>query len=373
MRADRLPTVCGVLANPGTLQALSAPQWDILVRQARAAGLLGRVAWLARSHGLWDLIPAGPAAHLRWGEDFASACHREVAYEVDCVCRALRRIDERPVLLKGAAYVAGGLLASRGRFFEDVDILVPRERLGEVESALLLGGWDLTHLDAYDQRYYRQWMHELPPLRHRQRGSSLDVHHALLPPTGRLHPDPALIRRDAVEVADGVWIPCPEDLLLHSAAHLFHDGELEHGLRDLSDMQLLLREFGSGAGFWERLLDRARHHQLGRPLYLALRYLQQLLDLTVPAEACRDLDRLAPAGAFYRRWADFAFRRALLPAHPSCEDGWTEPVRLGLYVRSHWLKMPPLLLARHLARKAWRHWRDDADQVQPGPADQGDA
>ena len=34
-------------------------------------------------------------------------------------------------------------------------------------------GWATTHHSPYDQRYYRTWMHELPPLRHAVRGSIL--------------------------------------------------------------------------------------------------------------------------------------------------------------------------------------------------------
>jgi hypothetical protein len=34
----------------------------------------------------------------------------------------------------------------------------------------MLAGWAATHHDAYDQRYYRQWMHELPPMQPYARG-----------------------------------------------------------------------------------------------------------------------------------------------------------------------------------------------------------
>ena len=51
--------------------------------------------------------------------------------------------------------------------------------------------------------------------------------------------------------------------------------------------------------------------------------------------------------------ADRLFVRRLL-----ARDGWgraRRPLsRLGFYVRSHWLRMPPLMLARHLWVKARR-------------------
>ena len=92
-----------------------------------------------------------------------------------------------------------------------------------------------THHDAYDQRYYRQWMHELPPLRHMTRQTVLDVHHTILPLTAHLKPDPAKLWEAAVGIEGQVnfCVLAPVDMVLHSATHLFHDGELEHGLRDL--------------------------------------------------------------------------------------------------------------------------------------------
>ena len=45
----------------------------------------------------------------------------------------------------------------------------------EVESALMLTGWQSTALDAYDQRYYRRWM-LVPAMQHMFRGTALDVH-----------------------------------------------------------------------------------------------------------------------------------------------------------------------------------------------------
>jgi hypothetical protein len=50
---------------------------------------------------------------------------------------------------------------------------------------------------------------------------------------------------------------------------------------------------------------------------------------------------------------DALFLRALQPPHPSCSGPLHRPARLALYVRGNWLRMPPLLLARHLFHKAF--------------------
>jgi hypothetical protein len=38
-----------------------------------------------------------------------------------------------------------------------------------------------------------------------------------------------------------------------------------------------------------------------------------------------------------------------------------------VYIRAHWLRMPPGLLARHLATKAWMGWRERPDEASPDP------
>ena len=139
-----------------------------------------------------------------------------------------------------------------------------------MEAALQDAGWQPIKLDPYHQRYYRTWMHELPPLRHRERGTVVDLHHTILPPTSRLKPDPAQLWAAARRLGGGpVHVLAPADMVLHGAAHLFQDGDLRRALRDLVDIGDLL-------GHWHRArilaASRAARRQLGlgRPLFYAL-------------------------------------------------------------------------------------------------------
>src|SRR5262249_46050478 len=141
--------------------------------------------------GLLPAVPPSPRRHLEASLVMAAAQTEAVEREVAYLREALAASNTDIVLLKGAAYLMAGLKAARGRVFSDVDILVPQAKLEEVENALNLHGWTSTHHDAYDQRYYRKWMHELPPLRHNARATVVDVHHAILPLTARRRPDSA--------------------------------------------------------------------------------------------------------------------------------------------------------------------------------------
>jgi hypothetical protein len=266
------------------------------------------------------------------------------------------------VLLKGAAYVFAGLPAARGRLVTDIDILVPRDALVEVERALVAAGWEHMKLHPYDQRFYRQWSHELPPLRHHRRGSVIDVHHTILPVSGRLKPDATKLL-DAARPLAGLplWTLSPEDMVLHGAAHLFQDGDLAGTVRDLVDADALLRHFGGhGPEFWDRLAPRARELGLARPLYYTLRFAHRLLETPIPARVLAEVDAVRPP-APVRALMDRLVTRSLLPLAGDHRTLGEESARLLLYIRSHWLRMPPGQLATHLVRKAARRWTGDRE------------
>lgn len=329
-------------------------QWDLLIRQARAANMLARLCARFEQQRILDHIPPQVKLHLNSAKVAAEALQRSIRWEVGCICKALGETDIPILLLKGAAYVVAGLSAGLGRQFEDVDILVPKEELDTVERKLMLHGWVSTHADAYDQRYYRQWMHELPPMRHVKRQSSLDVHHTILPETARLHPDAKKLFAKAVLIDENkpLYVLSKPDIVLHSATHLFSDGELQNGFRDLTDLDLLLREFAVHDDFWPALLRRAQEMQLSRPLFYALRYTNRQLGTPVPAKILTETAVYRPKG----RCAimDYLFEQGLKPDHPTCRTRLNGLARWVLYVRSHYLRMPLYLLIPHLIRKAIR-------------------
>lgn len=350
------------LGDVRTVVSWPLPRWDLLIRQARSADLLARLAALIKEAGLTGEIPEGPRRHLLSAQVLAQAQAEEAVREVGYVVKALAPLGVPVLLLKGAAYLMAGLPAAKGRLFSDLDLLVARERLPQVEAALMLNGWATTHHDPYDQRYYRQWMHELPPMEHVYRLTVLDVHHSILPDTARLKPEARKLLAQARPVAANspIHVLSPADMVLHGATHLFHNEELSHGLRDLSDLDLLLRHFGQKESFWQDLAERASELDLTRPLHYGLRHSVRLFSTPVPAATLNQAAVWAPPLPLH--WImDALWRRALRPPHPSCADRFTSIALFLLYVRAHWLRMPPHLLFRHLTVKALRRHREEAE------------
>jgi Uncharacterised nucleotidyltransferase len=202
----------------------------------------------------------------------------------------------------------------------------------------------------------------------------IDVHHTILPLTARSKPDAAVMLDEAAPAGNnpfvssedetprwtdgplvfargernsGLCVFSPADMVIHSAAHLFADGELDGGLRNLWDIHCLVTEFADDEeDFFLTVAEEAWHHGLPEPVNLALRLSHKLYGTTLRAYN-------SPIKVSYdAKWTDRYFVRRLA-ARNEWGQQTRKAIRLIFYIRSHWLRMPPLMLARHL----WVKWR----------------
>ena len=353
LRVSAARRLVAVLRDPRMSGNFGARQWNELIAVARAERLMGTLA--DRLDG--RAVPDEVAAVLGDARIAAAQDRRAALWEADCARRALADYPGKAVLLKGSAYVAADLDAGKGRSIGDLDLLVAEKDLEEVETALLAAGWEWVKDNAYDDQYYRRWMHELPPLIHRERDRMIDVHHTILPKTARPTPDARAMLGSAIALQPdteqrgvrlakfsswhGLHILSPADMVVHSIAHLLADGELDGGLRNLWDIDRMLREFSATANFWDALAVRARRHELLPYVRRALRLTERIYDTPVD-----EMLRGKPS------WTDDWYEKRLM-----ARDGWGRQtkrwLRLVFYLRGHWLRMPPAMLARHL----WIKWR----------------
>ena len=320
--------------------------------------MLGRLAVRAVGATLDPPLPVRLRQVLDSAITTAAARHRMARFETDRLCRALGDLAAEMVLLKGAAYVAADLPAAAGRSFSDVDVMFPRSRLDDVERRLLAVGWHQEQTDAYDQHYFRAWMHELPPLRHGTRLTVVDLHHNILPPSGRLKPDASRLLADAVPIPHqpSLRILAPADMVLHTSVHLFQNGELDHTLRELIDIDDLLRHFAGDAAFWPAFLQRTEELGLGRPAFYALEMTRRLLGTPIPSHVHDHAERWAPPRPL-RSLMTTSLATCLAASGRAAVGPTISTMRQALYMRSHWLRMPPLQLAGHLIHKGWLRTR----------------
>ena len=332
-------TLVDLLAGRREARALAPREWDGVISVARAEAMLATLA-----HRLDGAdLPPSVAALFADQRAAAAVAQAQSLWEAEMARRALASEKIEFVLLKGAAYAAAGLSCAAGRQIGDLDILVPHAALDDVERALIAAGWEWVKDDPYDQLYYRRWMHELPPLIHMERDRMIDVHHAILPLTHRIRPDMPAMLAEARALPDrpGLAILSPADMLCHAAAHLIADGDLAGGLRNLWDVDRMLRAFAAADGdFWTGLTQRAQRHGLLSPVQRAARLAHRLYATPIP-QTWRVSDSLDP----------LMLRRLM------ARDGWGREgralTRFAFYLRGHAMRMPPGMLARHL----WTKWR----------------
>jgi hypothetical protein len=357
------------------VQALWEPQralrwsladWEHVVRLARRLRLLARLAVSLENAGLIEQVPALARRHLLAERRLSAWRTQAMIWALDRVGATLGDSANPKVLLKGAAYLGQGLSIARGRLPSDVDILVPKAHLAQAQTRLLAAGWQELELDEHDQRYYREWSHELPPMRHPQHRIELDLHHNILPPVARTHVDAdQLLARLQPTSWPGWQVLHPVDQVLHSASHLFLDSEARDRVRDLIDLDGLLRHFGVRALFWDELVERAQSLGLVEPLALACHFCTRWLGTPVPGATLARVVELGPSRT-RRMWLLPLIHQILNPAAPDQGPPWRQELARGVFLaRYHRNRMALRLLLPHL----WHKLRPRALAVEAGAAE----
>lgn len=338
-----------VLKKPELMKDLSVEDWNGLLREAKISNLAGRLSADAEAIGIKDNLPAKVQNLFKSFDYNSQSSQRMIRWEMNRVKRALIGENYRVILLKGAAYIAKDLKCTRGRMSVDLDILVEKNKIDFAEEKFMAHGWDHHVENDYDQKFYREYSHELPPLIHPDRQISIDVHHSILPVTSRVYPDMDLLVKDAVPCVDGFYCFSDVDIILHSVVHLWQDGEVRSSLRNLLEQHDMFEEFGKDQKLWDALVPRAVELGFTRALYYALRYSKMIMGTDIPARVIREIDEYAP-NALVRSLMDWMVPGVMSPTLGS--KGLSRWVSMnGLYIRSHWLRMPPFMLAKHLSTK----------------------
>jgi hypothetical protein len=253
--------------------------------------------------------------------------------------------------LKGAAYIAQSMPLALGRLLNDVDLLVSREDLASTEAALTAAGWKTEVGDEYDERYYREFSHEIPPMRAPGHPLQVDLHHTIAPVTSRVRADDATLFAGIVRMPGGRFcVLDPRDQVIHAAIHLFQDSELTGTLRDLVDIDELIRHHLRAERDWEALVDRSAAHGALGLMWYALHYCREWLGTPIP-----DRFMPAPPGLVGRALFEWVFRRVAPPTllDEAAAPGQRFAALLGR-IRYHHLRMPPRLLLRHGLHKLTR-------------------
>lgn len=337
-----LQPLMALLRSPKSLGKLPDAHWHTLIEQGRQTQLLGQLAALLQRENRLDQVPTAVQRHLTLAMLIIKRRNESALWEVNTLRRAVDRKIPL-VLLKGCAYLLSGDANAPGRMFSDMDVLVRRADLPVVEASLMSVGWKPSGLNAYDQAYYRNWMHEVPPMVHVRRHTVVDLHHAINPPVSRLHIAPERLFERMVQVQAGLFVLSAADRVIHCALHLLQEGEPGKVIRDLYDLHLLLQQ----------------HHRTADDLQ-ALRQRAQALNVTAQVDAAigaaRALFVTAPGVKTHAGWLQTCLVRAGMNANGTTTTTLAgDAASLALLAYAHWMKMPVHILLPHLVRKSRAH------------------
>lgn len=325
-----------LLRNAEAASGLPDAAWNSIIPLARQMQLLGQLACALKHASVISEISPAVRRHIALAE-LVSTRRTEAAMAEIAVIR--QSIDPAIpiILLKGCAYAMANDPNACGRLFSDIDILVPKASLPRAEASLIGGGWKPDPVDAYDEHYYRQWMHELPPMTHVRRQTSVDLHHAIVPPISRFSFRIEELTARAQQIDSGIFVLAPVDRIIHCAAHLILEGETTRLLRNLYDLHLLLAHHCADSAKLRDLKTRAS--ELG---------LERLL-----AAAAGAASRVFSGGSLHagKSWLENCLVRAALRSNEGI--GVLDQAVDGILLSySHWAKMPIHILFPHLIRKS---------------------
>lgn len=352
-----------LLITPQCILQWSEADWNLAVQQGYATGMLARMYSMMKRHELLAHIPTQLSWHFSSAYLLFNAHRLDIQTEIHFITKALSFGHLKPVFLKGAAYHVADDVCADGRLCVDIDIYVDKGKIAEAEKLLKWQGWQGTKLDSHDEKYYRDWMHEIPALTHEGRGMVVDVHHNLVPLISKVKLDGQHFAEKAILAKNNnEYVLADEDRILHSALHMLLDGEFDKGFRDLSDIDMLLRQNSeANPDFWHAIVARAESLGIARILYYALKHSAEIFKTPVPEYTFKKLS-VYKANSWVDKLTNFCFSRVLVPNHESCTLSFHHLCTKLLFLRSHWIKMPIHILIPHLFYKSfitpYKEWKE---------------
>ncbi len=356
MKSDFFTTIVQLFKDTSTGAELDDRQWESIVFILRQTQLLATLYQLALSNNDFQHYPQYARKHLQAASVYARRQAQQVRFECLEISAILKQSNITPVFLKGAGYTVSGSQNGKGRVYSDIDVLVPKQQLGTAQQLLQKNGWFAKKLNDYDERYYREWAHEIPPMSNVYRGTVIDVHHNIIPPISGRAPDSQLFFNEIELNPQGLAHLSPAAATLHSCIHLFTNEDFSNGFRDLVDLYLLMQQYGQN-DYWEKLVTLAEQTGFTLELFYCLDTLKQIFGLMPDSPFVKKIYK-RHQNSFTGLLSHGLFKPALSPHHPLVFGFKNNLASFLIYIRGHWIKMPVHILIAHLSVKSFFISRD---------------
>jgi len=291
MNPDRQPaldTLFKILNQDTSLEelvsSLSPQDWVEIEAAARGQGLT--LLTYDRLSRVNSLVPTAVQGRLRDAYLKATARNMVMLHHGGAVLNALCDRGLEVIVLKGL-YLAESVYSAIGaRTFGDIDLLLRRAELPVALEVMRSIGYEIS--TWYDPDDPNRDIKHLPPLV-KQGSPIIELHWTILEEEEPFSIDVEGMwaRSVAAEIA-GVAVRglSLEDFILHLSMHLTYQHRLAAGVRNLYDIDAVIRKGGVD---WTRLLTTAREWGAERVIWLTLRLLQEIAGTPLPSEVFGEL------------------------------------------------------------------------------------
>lgn len=335
------------LEEPELLYGLDDIQWQDLLRILRYNDLVATLASTIVCYGI-PIESSYAEKHLIAAETYSTRQSQQVINEAYNLTSILDEIEIYPAFLKGAAYSIANDKNAQGRLMSDVDILVAKEHLPDIEIKLKEHGWHEKEVSDYDDNYYRKWSHELPPYYHHGSGTTLDIHHTLIPPiTGKQVPIEHIL--GSAEARKGLYVLPLEWRLLHCIIHFFYNEDYDKPFRDFWDIKCLI-----DAAAKEEKLENVLMIAKQNGFKSELAYCLLLLQLKYERPYLSQLNGLLSLNFKEKVFVRYVLSHAVVLRHRLTDTIQNKICVFIMFVRGHIKKMPLKILLPHACIKLCR-------------------
>lgn len=317
----------------------------------RAANLLSIFAHKVMREDTLNELPENVRWHITSSINYSERQQYQVGIEIDRINSLLEEVGVTPVFLKGAAYSIEKVVSLEGRTMSDIDILVSSSEIKKTEQRLLSLGWQVKELSNYDEKYYREFAHEIPPMFDPISGTTLDIHHNLYLPVSGKAPDELILRQSIIATSENKLVFKKHMQALHTCVHLYWNEDVSSSLRDLYDFTCLCNS-GASEEFWDAIIKTAKNMNLSPLLYDVVCLSEFFFQLHCPLETkARLRSHLSLFQRARQSVTRFVMKRALVPDTRACSSISLHTCRFLAYLRGHLMKMPVHVLVPHMFRK----------------------
>jgi Uncharacterised nucleotidyltransferase len=261
--------------------------WNYIAAAACAHGIAPLIYHNLCQSRVTRVLPHGSMERLR-NSYYGNAARNSFLYhELRNVLRAFREQQIEVVVLKGAA-LAEPVYPNRAlRPMSDLDLLVKKEKLTEVETKLLDMGYILQDRgkgkEFYQERHYHWVFSKKPDL-------DIEIHWHVKRPTSafEINIDELWKSTQAVKVASvGALILSPEVLLLYLCQHSWKHS-LNGGMRPFIDIAQTTRFYASEIN-WQEVARLSAQWQMNPCAFLGFSLARDLLDARIPESCLKEL------------------------------------------------------------------------------------